>query len=174
MTTMKKFHWFWAWEDEKEEAWLRQMAQSGWHFKSVTAPGFYTLEQGAPRDDVYRLDFFTQAKDKANYLQIFHDAGWEYLGENGSWQYFRKTSINGEAPEIYSDNASKAQKYSRMMLLLTVFLPILTITMVNLSRQVGTGLFFEIATFGLFLLMLLYIFAMLNLLHRLSQLKKKV
>jgi len=29
MTTMKQFHWFWAWDDEKEENWLREMAQKG-------------------------------------------------------------------------------------------------------------------------------------------------
>ena len=39
MTTMKQFHWFWGWDDEKEENWLREMAQKGWHFKSVGMPG---------------------------------------------------------------------------------------------------------------------------------------
>jgi len=29
MTTMKQFHWFWGWDDEKEENWLREMAQKG-------------------------------------------------------------------------------------------------------------------------------------------------
>ena len=69
MTTMKQFHWFWAWDDEKEEAWLREMAQKGWHFQSVTPPGNYTFEKGEPRDDVYRLDRFVDNQNsKADYL----------------------------------------------------------------------------------------------------------
>ena len=70
MTTITKYHWFWAWNDDKEEAWLRQMAQQGWHLSQVGFPSFYTFEQGAPRDVAYRLDFFTGGKDKADYLQI--------------------------------------------------------------------------------------------------------
>ena len=56
MTTLKKFRWFWAWDDEKEEQWLREMAQKGWHLLSVSIPGNYTFEQGAPKGYVYRLD----------------------------------------------------------------------------------------------------------------------
>jgi hypothetical protein len=29
MITKKEFHWFWAWDDEKEEAYLREMALDG-------------------------------------------------------------------------------------------------------------------------------------------------
>jgi hypothetical protein len=73
MTTLKQFHWFWAWDDDKEEAWLREMAQKGWHFKSVTMPGYYQFEQGEPRNDFYRLDFFINAKAKSDYVQLFSD-----------------------------------------------------------------------------------------------------
>ena len=94
MTTTKKFHWFWAWEDEKEEAWLREMSQKGQHFRSVSPPSTYIFEKGEPIDYVYRLDYFTNRKDRSNYLQIFQDAGWDYKGEMGGWQYFRQESIN--------------------------------------------------------------------------------
>ncbi len=49
MTTLKQFRWFWAWDDEKEEKWLRDMAKKGWHFTSVSLPGNYYFEQGEPK-----------------------------------------------------------------------------------------------------------------------------
>jgi hypothetical protein len=71
MTTHKQFHWFWAWDDEKEEIWLRGLANLGWHFKSVSMPGNYILEQGEPKDYVYRLDYFTEPRDKATICKSF-------------------------------------------------------------------------------------------------------
>jgi hypothetical protein len=177
MTTMKQFHWFWAWDDENEEVWLREMAQKGWHFKSVTLPGFYFFEKGEPREDFYRLDFFTDQKAKADYLQLFLDAGWQYLGEMGSWQYFRKTASEGEVPEIFSDNESKIKKYQRILLfLMIVSLPIY-FNVINLSNKHTSTFFSETFTFVMFLLMflfmLLYIYGMIRLFMRVYQLKKK-
>jgi len=80
MTIKKVFHWFWAWEDEKEEVWLKEMSQSGWHFKSVGFPSNYSFEDGEQKEYIYRLDYFVNPKERANYLQIFKDGGWEHLG----------------------------------------------------------------------------------------------
>jgi hypothetical protein len=172
MTTLKQFHWFWAWDDDKEEAWLREMAQKGWHFKSVTMPGYYQFEQGEPRNDFYRLDFFINAKAKSDYVQLFSDSGWEYLGEMGSWQYFRKTATENETLEIYSDNESKSKKYQRILLFLVVFLPIYinTINILN-KRQDTLSL---ILTFVMFLFMILYGYGIIRLGMRMNQLKKKL
>ena len=172
MTTKRQFHWFWAWEDEKEEAYLREMALDGWHFISVTLPGYYTFEKGEARNDVYRLDFLANHKDKDNYLQLFVDAGWEHAGEYGSWQYFRKSAPQGETPEIYTDNESKQKKYSRILLFLVIFFPIYSVLINDLHK--AEGLLYEIATFVFFLIMLLYAYAMVMLIRRISQLKKKL
>jgi hypothetical protein len=166
------FHWFWAWDDEKEEVWLREMARKGWHFQSVSLPGNYVFGHGEPRNDVYRLDYFTDAKDKVNYLQIFMDAGWAYVGEMNGWQYFRKTAADGELPEIFSDNESKSKKYQRILLILVVLLPIF-INNLNLMRRAPDP-WMQILTFVTFLLLLFYIFGIVNLIRRVSQLKKKV
>jgi len=172
MTTMKQFRWFWAWDDEKEEVWLREMALKGWHFKSVSLPGNYAFEQGEPRDDVYRLDYFHDSKDKADYLQLFLDAGWDYMGEMNNWQYFRKTVLNGEAPEIFSDNESKSKKYQRILLFLVVFLP-LYINAINLvnKRQDTFSLVFTII---MFVFLIFYGIAIARLGMRINQLKKKI
>ncbi len=173
MTTMEKFHWFWAWDDEKEETWLREMSQKGWRFKSVSFPGNYIFEQGEPSDDVYRLDYFTKRKDMTNYLQIFEDAGWEYMGEMNGWQYFRQEAIKGEMSEIYTDNESKAKKYQRIMMLLVILFPIFLNSIIIISRGTSSGLI-QIFTILMSMLMLLYVYAMVRLLHRITQLKKKV
>jgi hypothetical protein len=39
--TMRKNKWFWAWNDDKEKAWLGQMASEGWHLVSLGLPGTY-------------------------------------------------------------------------------------------------------------------------------------
>ena len=172
MTTLKQFRWFWAWEDEKEEAWLRDMAQKGWHFKSVALPGNYTFEQGEPKDYIFKLDYLTDHKDMLNYIQIFQDAGWDYMGEMNNWQYFRKEVVNGEVPDIYSDNESKMKKYQRIMTLLVVFLPIMMINLRNLSGE--TDPFFQALTFIFFLFFILYSYGIIRLGMRMIKLKKKI
>ena len=171
MEELKQFRWFWAWADEKEEAYLREMALGGWHFKSVTFPGYYTFEKGESRNDFYRLDFLANYKDKDNYLQLFEDAGWDHVGEYGSWQYFRNTAIEGEALEIFTDNESKQKKYSRILLYLIIFIPFHITFLTRVDENSST--FYKIVTFLMFLFFLLYTYAMLMLIRRISQLKKK-
>lgn len=36
--TIRKVKWFWGWADEKEEAWLGEMAQQGWHLRRLVFP----------------------------------------------------------------------------------------------------------------------------------------
>ena len=174
MTTISKFKWFWAWQDEKEEAWLHEMAQQGLHLRSVTGPGYYEFEMGEPRNEYYRMDYIVDRKDYQNYLQLFKDAGWEHIGEMGGWQYFHTKAEGTAIPEIYTDKDSKAQKYQRLITILIVFLPIfITIT----TRPIDTssefvGLYFAGKMIGTFL-MLLYTAAMIKIFQRIQQLKGK-
>ena len=174
MTTNTKFKWFWAWQDEKEELWLHEMAKQGLHFQSVSSLGFYKFEAGEPRNDYYRMDFIIDRKDYEEYLQLFKDAGWEHLGEMGGWQYFRTRAERNAIPEIYTDKDSKAQKYQRLIIILTIFLPIF-VTMG--TRQIDpTSRFSELYLAGKFLiniLMLIYAYAMIMIFRRIQQLKNK-
>lgn len=171
MEIMKKFHWFWAWEDEKEEIWLREMSKKGWHFKAVSFPGDYIFEQGQPTGYVYRLDYFINRKDMDEYQQVFEDAGWDYMGEMNGWQYFRKEAFEDQELEIYTDNASKAGKYQRIMLFLVIFLPIYLNSILITSRMSDSDISQVVAiVMGLFFL--IYVYAMLQLLLRIIQLRK--
>jgi len=124
--TIRKIKWFWPWQDENEEAWLRSMSQKGWHLFSVGLPCIYRFRAGEPRDYVYRLDYQTfRKKDKQEYQQLFRDAGWEYVDEGSGWQqYFRKEAREGEAPEIFTDVESKVAKYKRLLAFLAFFVVI--------------------------------------------------
>lgn len=165
--TIRKYKLFWAWQDEKEEAWLGQMSQQGYHLASLGLPGFYNFTVDKPRNYVYRLDFVTNIKDRQDYLQLFRDAGWEHLGYMGGWQYFRILAKEGEAPEIYTDPDSKIQKYRRLLTYLTIFLPI---WIVVFSRNTQYA-FDDALRIVYSVLTLVYGFAVIQLLRRINQLR---
>jgi hypothetical protein len=113
--TKTVFRVYWAWNDEKEERWLGRMAKEGWH---LTAPRgvFYRFEKGASAEYVFRLDYQSPRKfDRREYLGLFKDAGWDFVGEFGNWYYFRTPSGPGPAPEIHTDLESRMAKYRRLL-----------------------------------------------------------
>ncbi|UCC16473.1 MAG: DUF2812 domain-containing protein [Dehalococcoidales bacterium] len=117
-----RFKWFWVWQDNTEERWLEEMSRQGYHLTSVSLPCIYTFIKSESANYSYRLDYrrFSN-KEKQHYLQIFIDAGWEYLGEMSLWQYFRKQEKTGEVNEIFTDNESKIAKYHRILAYLGFF-----------------------------------------------------
>lgn len=168
--TKRVFRWFWAWNDEQEEAWLTDRARQGWHLREPGVFGFYTFEQGAPRNVVYRLDFKTAGKDKEEYLQLFADAGWEHVGEMSGWQYFRKEAPEGETPEIYTEKSSKIHEYQRLLFFLVIFLPIYSVTLSRVGS--GSSGLWKALSLVLGLFVLLYAYAIVRIFLRILQLKK--
>ncbi len=168
-----RFRWFWAWQDEAEERWLAEMSGKGFHLNSVGIPGIYTFQVAEPRSYVYRMDYqsFTR-KDKKEYLQLYQDAGWEYIGELSAWQYFRKELKPGEVNEIFTDVESKIAKYNRA-LVFTGFMIILLLSV--FGGQVineGPGLWWGgIKIFYLVVIMLL-VFAVIKLSQKIKRLKR--
>ena len=170
-TYVNKNKWFWAWQDDKEEAWLSEMAREGLHLDTVSL-GTYKFRKGEPGNYVYRLDYQSlKSKDKESYLQLFEDAGWEYVGNMSGWMYFRIQADEGESPEIFSDAESKTGKYQRVIMYLVIFLPILMILRPNVVDRYGPSL--VIIEVLYFILMLLYAFAMVQLLRRMNQVRRK-
>lgn len=140
--TKTVFKAFFAWNDGKEENWLRAQALRGWHLVSV-GPFFYRLRRGQPADITYRLDFQTATGkfDRREYLSLFRDAGWESVCRFGTWYYFRTPTGTGRSPEIYTDTASRVAKYQRLLVLLfVVTLPLLNGIIGPLSRRHDGGL----------------------------------
>ena len=174
--TIVKRKWFWAWQDDKEEEWLSDMSKQGYHLSKPGFFGRYEFEQGESRNYVYRLDFMSDRKvKKETYLQFFADAGWEYIGEFGSWQYFRILAEGEHQPEIYTDVASKIKKYERILVILVIFQPTyLVLLNVNNILQYDLGWF----TAGIFILWLMIVsvftFGMIKLIMRIQELKKTI
>lgn len=173
MNIIKKFKWFWAWQDEAEEDWLGEMSRKGLHLSEVGLPGIYYFNAGTPRNYVYRLDFQTvHQKEKQEYLQLFRDAGWEYLGQMSSWQYFRKETRPGEVNEIFTDAESKIAKYKR---LLAFLVPLYAMLVVILTGRVYSSYHYPwwggIQAF-IFLVLVFFTYAIIRLALRIKRLKK--
>jgi hypothetical protein len=177
--TLKKSKWFWAWQDDREEAWLGEMSKLGLHLQHPGAFGQYTFEQGEPREFAYRLDFVANARKNPDYYLLFQDAGWTHIGEMSGWQYWRKDIVDGKVPEIFTDNASKIQKYQRLIGYLVIFFPIYIVLLTNPSTRSsmqGSGFFgvlYEILFFVFLIVMMLILFSMVKIMQRISSLKSK-
>lgn len=166
---------FFAWQDEKEERWLRQMARDeGLHLVAATLPCFYTFRRGERADYAYRLDFQTVPKgDKAHYLQLFEDAGWEHVGEMNNWHYFRKPVVGGVVPEILTDPDSKAQKYRRVLGIHVIVLSMTTVLITNPIWRRHSYAEIEIIWFLCLLMMVLLIYSAVRLIVRIGELTRQ-
>lgn len=109
---------FFVWQDEKEERWLRKMALEGWHLVGIKGLTKYQFIKGEPQDYYYKLDFKNKQMDHDDYVGIFEAAGWEYVGNMMLWHYFRKLGMDGQMPEIYTDNQSKVDRNKRILVML--------------------------------------------------------
>jgi hypothetical protein len=168
---MRKFKWFWAWQDEAEEDWLREMSNRGWHLKHIGFPTIYTLESGGPVDYVYRLDYRSYWKmEKEDYLQLFRDSGWEYVEEMAGWHYFRQRARPGEELEIYTDAESKIGKYQRLLAFLGILMLPLVFGIINLNKASYNWIeVIQVINAALFVL---YVYALIRILLRIRELKR--
>ncbi|HEY46444.1 MAG TPA: DUF2812 domain-containing protein [Anaerolineae bacterium] len=170
--TLRRLKWFFAWQDDQEEEWLRDMARKGWHLSALGLPGFYTFTHGEPQDVVYRLDFTTPKIDMDEYMQLFRDAGWEHLGSLAGWQYFRKPADVEGANQIYTDPESKIQRYRRLLGYLTLFLPIMIVLFTRIGDPSSVPFFSVMKLFSAVVL-IFFAYAMVRILMRINQLRRR-
>jgi hypothetical protein len=168
------FKWFWAWQDEQEEAWLECMSRErGFHLSSVGPFGAYTFDVGLPQPMIYRLDYqYLKGQDEPGYLQLFEDAGWEHVGQMANWHYFRRPEVAGQPREIFTDPVSKAAKYRRLLPILALISIILVIQLNNgfLDRSASVAL--EGIRFLVFLILMLMLYAILRIGLRIRELTR--
>jgi hypothetical protein len=124
--TVNKFKWFWHDQDVEQAQWLRAMAVKGLHLESVSWMR-WTFRRGAPADIVYRVDFNHSVPDADR--QLLKDAGWEHAAESFGWQYWRAAAASGAQLDAFSDAASRAANYKRLLALMSlcmvpIFLPV--------------------------------------------------
>ena len=116
MAEQKTLHkWFWAWDFEKEERWLNEMAWSGWALCDI---GFcrYTFEKTEPGEYTVRLEMRDHDE---GYLSFMEETGAEYIGRMVKWIYFRRKTEYGPF-DLYSDTDSRIAHLDRISRLLLV------------------------------------------------------
>ena len=128
---------------EREALYFREMHAKGWKLRKVSYSILlfavkYTFEKGHPEQVSYQLDFYPMRKsDRASYLQLFKDCGWEHITDFNGFSYFRKlhSGIESDAEfEIYNDAAGKLAMVKRILtmrmlpilLLFSALLPVFT------------------------------------------------
>ena len=101
--------WIWAWDFEKEERWLNDMAAQGWALMSV---GFcrYTFERCEPGAYTIRLEM--HPRDEA-YLAFLQEIGATYIGRVAQWIYLRRRTDEGSF-DLFSDLDSRIGHLKRI------------------------------------------------------------
>ena len=109
---------------EREAVFLGEMHAKGWKLRKVSYSILlvavkYTFEKCQPEQVVYQLDFYPMKKsERASYLQLFKDCGWEHITDFNSFSYFSKpySQIESDAEfEIYNDAAGKLAMVKRIL-----------------------------------------------------------
>ena len=133
--------WFWAWEFDKEEKWLNEMAAQG---KALISVGYckYEFEKTAPGEYAIRLEMLENSPTSTEgqrYISFVEETGAEYVGRVLKWVYFRKKKEMGEF-ELHGDNATRIKHLRRII---TLLLPLgilnLFIGLYNLCIGLGVG-----------------------------------
>ena len=109
---------------DREALYLRKMHAEGWKLREVSYSILlfvvkYTFEKCQPEQVSYQLDFYPMEKsERASYLQLFKDCGWEHITDFNSFSYFRKAHSEVESAaefEIYNDAAGKLAMVKRIL-----------------------------------------------------------
>ena len=163
---------------EREALYFREMHAEGWKLKEVTYSNLvvavkYTFEKCQPEQVSYQLDFYPMKKsERASYLQLFKDCGWEHITDFNSFSYFRKahSEIESNAEfEIYNDAAGKLAMVNRILrlrlvpvlLLLAIHIPFL-LKLLNRSNAYGLWSFLAVGLDVFLSLILLLIVAYIS------------
>lgn len=163
---------------DREALYFRKMHAEGWKLKEVTYSNLvvavkYTFEKCQPEQVSYQLDFYPMKKsDRASYLQLFKDCGWEHITDFNSFSYFRKvhSEIESDAEfEIYNDAAGKLAMVNRILrlrlvpvlLLLAIHIPFL-LKLLNKSNAYGLWSLFAVGLDIFLSLILLLIVAYIS------------
>ena len=114
--TKKELRFFNVTQYNQEEEYLSSMHRKGWKFTKVYFPGVYCFEECKPENVTYRMDYNQEGiRNKAEYVQMFSDCGWEYLMDFAGYSYFRKTISESDSnDEIFCDDESKLDMMKRV------------------------------------------------------------
>jgi len=132
-----------------EAFYLREMHAQGWKLRKVSYSILlfavkYTFEKCQPEQVSYQLDFYPMKKsERASYLQLFKDCGWEHIIDFNGFSYFRKlySGVESDAEfEIYNDAAGKLAMVKRILRLRMLPILLLFLALIPIfSKFLGGG-----------------------------------
>ena len=110
---------FWAWEYDKEEQWLSDMAARG---KTLVSARYltYEFEDSEPGECAVRLEMLEHSPaspEGQQYIAFVESTGAEYVGHVLKWVYFRKKTADGPF-ELHGDNATRIKHLNGIIQLL--------------------------------------------------------
>jgi len=110
--------WFWAWDFEKEEEWLENMARNGWVLDGV---GFCTYHFIKTEQGEYsvRLQYLPYAEENSDYTTLLEESGAERVGRIVQWVYYRKKTTDGPF-QLFSDLDSRIAHLDKIALLMFI------------------------------------------------------
>lgn len=125
----------------KEERWLEEMSAQGWHLVKAQGSLMYTFEEGSPEKRIYKIDYRTLRTEEAldEYLSLFEDSDWHCVNpQTKQSNYYFYTAAENEIQDIFSDQASKAQRFSRYsnVFVSSLIIPILPYFILYASRTI--------------------------------------
>ncbi|KMY32819.1 hypothetical protein ACZ11_12080 [Lysinibacillus xylanilyticus] len=119
---------------EKEEAWVNDMAEQGWHLK-CTMVGYFIFEKGEPGQYIYRNELI---KGKSqDYFDFLESMNIEFVSKFGVWAYYRKKKSEGPF-ELFSDSSSKI-KYLKSISRLFIAVTFLNLLIGFFNLYIGLG-----------------------------------
>ena len=156
---------------DREALYLRKMHAEGWKLRKVSYSILlfavkYTFEKCHPEQVSYQLDFYPMEKsERASYLQLFKDCGWEHITDFNSFSYFRKvhSEIESDAEfEIYNDAAGKLAMVKRILTMRMIPILLLFSALLPIFSKLVSGVsYFSWELFLIFIIdgVLLIVFA---------------
>lgn len=137
---------------EREAIFLGRMNAEGWKLSKVSYSYLlvavkYSFEKCQPEQVSYQLDFYPMKKsERASYLQLFKDCGWEHITDFNGFSYFRKflAGIESDAEfEIYNDSTGKLAMVKRILIMrvFPIFLLFSALLLVFSKLLTGKGYF---------------------------------
>ena len=133
---------------EREAIFLGRMHAEGWKLSKVSYSYLlvavkYSFEKCQPEQVSYQLDFYPMKKsERASYLQLFKDCGWEHITDFNGFSYFRKLHSGIESDEefeIYNDAAGKLAMVKRILTMRMLHIFLLFLALLPLFSKFVSG-----------------------------------
>lgn len=145
--------WFWSWNLEKEEKWLREKSEEGLQLYKVRLGRYYFKEDKSVKYkyQIQLLNIFNIGDENNKYINFLEEMGVELVDIVSMWGYFRQLD-NKDSFEIFSDIDSKIKHLVKIRSLflfglnLNILIAIINILIAIINSTRSEGKYFIFIT----------------------------